>query len=490
MKYHFIALDFGATSGRTILGTLEGGRIGIKELTRFPNKILRIGNYYYWDIYSLYDAMKAGLAAAAREGVEITSIGIDTWGVDFVLLDDDGRFQGLPFSYRSPHTVPYPDKYFNDKLPADEVYRRTGIQVLNFNTLFQLYAMRCMEPGRLKRAKGILFMPDALSYMLTGERVTEYTIASTSQLLNAHTRDFDTGLLDSVGVDRSMFGRMVEPGSVIGRLLPGICEDTGLPTVPVVAVAGHDTASAVAAVPATDEKFAYLSSGTWSLMGVETGQPVITATSQKLNMTNEGGVGQTVRLLKNITGLWLLERCMKVWEREGRSYSYNEMTAAAGKAEPFKCFVNPDDETLANPHDMVEALSEYCIRSGQTPPETDAAFARMIFESLALKYKHVLGQLQLLVDFPIERLHVIGGGSKNGLMSQMTADATGLPVVAGPAEATALGNILLQAKAAGIVSSLDEMRRIVSSSVDIKTYAPCNTEVWEAAYSKFKNIAN
>ena len=485
---HFLAFDLGATSGRTILGTLCDGKLEIKELTRFPNRLLRLGDHYYWNIFSLYESLKEGLATAAKENVCITSIGIDTWGVDFAFIGKDGSLMGLPYAYRDPHTFEACTEYFEKIIPREEVYNRTGIQIMNFNSLFQLYARHREEASQLASAKHLLFMPDALSYLLCGEMVTEYTIASTSQLLNAHTRTFDTDLLKSAGISTSMFNKIVMPGTQIGTLRPELAEETGLAHIPIVAVAGHDTASAIAAIPASNRNFAYLSSGTWSLMGIEVSSPVINKDTYQMNVTNEGGVEGTIRLLKNITGMWLVEQCMKEWEKAGRTYNYSEMVSLAEKSEPFRCFINPDDAIFANPESMTEAITEYCIQTGQTPPSTDAEYFRTIFDSLALKYREVLGHLQSLADFPIEKLHVIGGGSRNRLLSQMTANAIGIPVITGPSEATAIGNVMLQAKAAGLVSSLQEMRNIITQTVTPETFLPEDCESWNNAYYKYINI--
>ncbi len=481
MKKNFLAADLGATSGRTILGSVGDGKIGLKELTRFPNHIIRTGGHYHWDIYALYNNIIEGLKVAAASGEEISSIGIDTWGVDFAFVGRDGGLLRNPYSYRDPHTVGVPEKLFGS-IPRERVYELTGTQFANYNSLFQLFALHCGSCSALEAADKILFTPDALSYMLTGQMVTEYTIASTSQMLNPRTKRFEKELLDVVGVREEQFGHFVFPGTVIGVLSPEVQELTGLGAVPVVAVAGHDTASAVAAVPSQDEKFAYLSSGTWSLMGIEVQEPIINEESFRRNLTNEGGVDGTIRFLKNICGMWLLERCRAEW---GSDIGYSEITDAALAATPWRSLINPDAPCFANPASMVKAIAQYCSETGQPSPQTIGEIARCIFESLALRYKQVFNGLRQMSPFPLERLHIIGGGSQNSLLNQFTANALGVPVVAGPTEATAMGNIMLQAKACGLVEDIASMRRLILSSVGTKTFAPQRTEDWEDAYRHY-----
>lgn len=485
---HFIAFDLGATSGRTILGTLTGEELHMKELTRFPNQILPLQGHAYWNIFSLYEHLVAGLHAAAREGVEICSIGIDTWGVDVAFVGRDGSILGMPYAYRDPHNEGAPEVYFKEVMPRQEVYDRTGIQIMDFNTLFQLHARRKEGSSQLEAADKILFMPDALSYLLTGNMVTEYTIASTAQLLNPRTKRIEGELLEKMGIAADKFCPLVMPGHQIGVLNEQLAAATGLKQIPVVAVAGHDTASAVAAVPAESEHFAYLSSGTWSLMGIETREPVINEQTFTYNITNEGGVEGTTRLLKNITGMWLLEQCLKEWKAAGTEYSYPQIVALAGEAEPFRSMLDPDDASFAHPESMLAAIAAFCERTGQPAPRTHAEVIRIIFESLALKYHTILDRFRSLAPFPIEKLHVIGGGSKNALLNQFTANSIGIPVVAGPSEATAIGNIMLQAKAAGLAGSLAEMRRLIARCVPTDSFTPADTELWKSAYARFEQI--
>lgn len=483
----FFAVDLGATSGRTIAGFINNGKVKLEELTRFPNNLIETGGHFYWDIYALYHEIIKGLKLVARRGLKIESIGIDTWGVDFVCIGDDGALLRNPIAYRDPYTFGAMEEYFSSAVPKDEVYRATGIQFMNFNSLFQLYAMRRDGNSALKNASKILFVPDALSWMLTGKAVCEYTIASTSQLLNPVTKDLDEKLLGSLGLERSMFGEMVMPGHKIGVLTEEVQKMTGLGAVPVIAVAGHDTASAVAAVPAKDEHFAYLSSGTWSLMGIETKEPIINELSYKRNFTNEGGVEGTTRFLKNICGMWLLERCRKEWGDDAPA-DYGTLLSEAMKVEAFRSIINPDDEVFANPSNMQQAIKDYCAKTGQHVPEGYAEICRCIFESLALRYRQVAGYLKEMASFQIDTLHIIGGGSLNDYLNQFTANATGLTVLAGPQECTALGNIMLQAKAAGEVGDIFDMRRIIADSITMKRFDPKDKEAWDKAYMKFESL--
>ncbi|MDR2918376.1 MAG: rhamnulokinase [Tannerella sp.] len=470
-KHHFLAFDLGATSGRSILGTFDGVNFEMKELTRFPNAIMELHGKYYWNIFNLYDSLKEGLRTCAKQGIQLTSIGIDTWGVDFGYIGKDGTILGLPRAYRDPYTEGAPEDFFKI-VPREEVYRLTGIQIMNFNSLYQLFRAKQTGFSPLNDADKILFMPDLLSYLLTGKQVCEYTEASTSQILNPATRQFETSLLKAAGLRESLLHPLVDPGTMIGTITDALAEETGVGKVPVVTVAGHDTASAILAVPAENKNFAYLSSGTWSLMGVETETPILTQESFERNFTNEGGVEGTTRFLKNITGMWLLEQCRKEWEKAGRSYNYPEIVKMAEEAGKTPSIVNPDDPRLANPASMCKSIAEICIENGLPSPSSDAEYVRCIFESLASRYKDVLNQLSGMVPFPIEKLHIIGGGSQNALLNQYTANAIGMPVVAGPSEATAIGNCMMQAKAAGLVADRWEIRKIVAKSFPTLTYLP------------------
>ena len=485
---YFFAVDLGATSGRTIIGSLKDEKILLEEVTRFPNNLIEQGGHFYWDIYALYFEIIRGLKEVAQRGLKITSIGIDTWGVDFVFIGEDGAILRNPRAYRDPITFDAMDDYLKHVISKKEVYDVTGIQLMNFNSIFQLYAMKREQNSALAAAQKILFVPDALSWMLTGNEVCEYTIASTSELLDPRTKQLDERLLQSLGLSRSKFGKMVNPGTMIGTLTDEVQKMTGLGPVPVYAVAGHDTGSAVAAVPAKDEKFAYLSSGTWSLMGIETKDAIINEVSYERNFTNEGGIEGTTRFLKNICGMWLYERCRKEWPAEVQKMSHPELQGSAMNVEAFRSIINPDDALFANPSSMIGAIQQYCRETDQPVPETPAGICRCIFDSLALRYKQVFGYLEEMASFPIEVLHIIGGGSLNKYLNQFTANATGVTVLAGPQEGTALGNIMVQAKAVGEVKDIWDMRRIIANSLELVQFEPEDKAIWDAAYKKYLEI--
>lgn len=489
-KKYFFAVDLGATSGRTIIGTLDDNRFNLEELTRFDNNLIQTGGHFYWDIYALYFEIIKGLKIAAQRQIEISSIGIDTWGVDFVFIGEDGAILRNPVAYRDPHTFGVMEKFFENEVDKKTVYDITGIQFMNFNSIFQLYAMKLNDDSALKNAKKILFVPDALSYMLTGEAVCEYTIVSTSELLDPRTKEIDPTLLNALGLERSQFGRMITPGTQIGVLTEEVQQMTGLGAIPVIAVAGHDTGSAVAAVPAKDEKFAYLSSGTWSLMGIETKDAIINERSYDLNFTNEGGIEGTTRFLKNICGMWLYERCRKEWPEEIRKMSHPELQGSAMNVEAFRSIINPDDAMFANPSNMIQAIQTYCKQTNQPVPETPAEICRCIFDSLALRYRQVFTWLAEFASFPLDTLHIIGGGSLNKYLNQFTANSLGVTVYAGPQECTAIGNIMLQAKAMGLVKDIWEMRAIIANSIELVKYTPTDKAAWDAAYEKYLSIVN
>ncbi|MBP5719622.1 MAG: rhamnulokinase [Bacteroidales bacterium] len=452
---NFLAFDCGATSGRAMLATFKDGRFTMEEVYRFPSGTIEMGGRYYWDIVAIYEHFRKCLSQLERENVSIDSIGIDTWGVDFGFVADDGTLLGNPRAYRDPYTEGVPEKVYGI-VPRQVLYGATGIQIMDFNTIFQLYAQTQEGFAPLRYAKDILFIPDLLSYMLTGEKVCEYTIASTSGMMDQVSGQFDRELLEKLGIRTDMLLPIVQPGVEIGRFKG----------IPVIAVAGHDTASAIAAVPACDDHFAYLSSGTWSLMGIEVPEPIINEKSARLNFTNEGGIEGTTRFLKNITGMWLLEQCRKVWNAASKDYSYAQLVEMARAEEDFPGRIAPDDSRFANPANMVEEIRSVI------GAVNDARIVSCIYHSLAERYKEVLGMLQDFAPFKIEKLHIIGGGSANELLNQWTADAIGLPVVAGPAEATAIGNVMIQAKVAGLVKDRWEMRRMIAGTFALKTFYP------------------
>ncbi len=469
--FRFLAFDCGATSGRAILGTFADGGFRMEEVYRFPNQTLEIGGKYYWNVYSIYEHLVKCLTELGQRHITLDSIGIDTWGVDFGCIGHDGTLLGLPRAYRDPYTDGVPEKFF-ETVSREQLYALTGTQIMNFNTVFQMYAQAEEGSVAYKHAKKILFMPDLLAYLLTRGKVCEYTIASTSGMMNQKTQQFEPSLMAAVGLNQEQIPDWVQPGEVVGKLRFNIAKETGLGEVPVVAVAGHDTASAVVAVPAENERFAYLSSGTWSLMGIETTAPIINETSARLNFTNEGGIEGTTRFLKNITGMWLVEQCRKKWQSQGKDYTYAEMTEMAQSAKAYAGRINPDDPRFAHPTDMEAEIRNALYDNGCAAPANDAEMLSCIYHSLAERYKEVLDQLQEMAPFPIEKLHIIGGGSANELLNQWTADAIGMPVVAGPTEATAIGNLMVQAKAAGLVSDRWAMRKMIAQTIETKTYNP------------------
>ena len=471
---HYLAVDLGATSGRTVIASFDGERVEMREFTRFENPQLPLAGHIFWDLAHLYNEILRALRLVKTEGLQLQSIGIDTWGCDFAFFDKQGQLLGLPYCYRDPHTDGAMELYFAERMPQHEVYERTGIQFMPFNSLFQLDTLRRAGSAALANADKILFIPDALIYMLTGEAVCEYTVASTSQMLNPRTGDLDTELLQTIGLTRDHFGRLVQPGERVGVLTPQVQAATGLGAIPIMAVGSHDTASAVAAVPAEDANFAYLSCGTWSLLGVESPTPIINEESYANNFTNEGGLDHTTRFLKNITGLWIFEQCRK--EFNGDSIKFKEVPADVNELNALSLtstcdsLIAPDDPRFAHPASMTAAICDYLTETGQPLPESPADYVRVIFRSLAARYSEVISILRALTDVDIQRLHVIGGGSRNEYLMQFTADALGIPVIAGPQEGTALGNALVQVRAQGLVKSLAEMRAIIKNSIELKTY--------------------
>ena len=475
MKTYHLAIDLGATSGRTILASFDGEKVDMQELTRFKYPMLPINGHLYWNLPYIYFEILEGMKKAAEvlhvlgsDKINLSSIGIDTWGCDVAYFYKDGSISGLPYCYRDSHTEGAIEK-FSQKMGKDEVYAKTGIQFMDFNTVFQLFTIKENSPEVIETADKILFIPDALSYMLTGKAVTEYTVASTSQMLNPKTGDLDEEILKTLGIPRSKFGPMVNPGEIIGHLTAQVQNYTGLGEVPIVAVAGHDTASAVIAVPTPDKDYAYLSCGTWSLLGIESPEAIINDKSKEYNFTNEGGIDGTTRFLKNICGLWLFERSRE--EFKDVPSNIGELAALCLLSE-CDSIINPDDPSFAHPESMTKAISDYCKKTGQEIPEKPADYIRVVYRSLAKRYKTVLDWLKELSPVEIKRLHVIGGGSQNQYMMQHTADETGLPVIAGPAECTALGNVLVQLKASGKLKDLEDMRRVAINSTETKTYLP------------------
>lgn len=484
----YVACDFGAGSGRVILGELEHGKLSLREIHRFDNHEIQVFDRTYWDILALFQELKTGLRMLASQGhSDVDGIGVDTWGVDFGLMAFDGYLAGNPVSYRDSRTDGMLERAFQ-LMPKDEIYDQTGIQFMPLNTIFQLLSAVENEDSSLDIADTLLFMPDLFNYLLTGNEVTEYTIASTSQLLDAEERDWSDEIFERLALPLQLMADIVEPGTIIGELLPSIQKETGMGEVDIIAPACHDTASAVAAVPAIGDDWAYLSSGTWSLLGVELDEPIISKESLANNFTNEGGYGKTIRFLRNITGMWLLERCRAFWKQQGVDESYETLLALAVDSPPFKCFVNPDDPAFVNPANMPEALSAFCRRSRQPAPSTRGEFARCVLESLAMKYRFVVEMIESMRGSELRTLHVVGGGSQNRLLNQFTANALGIPVMAGPVEATAAGNILIQAIAKGDLAGLQEARQVVINSFELETFVPEDQEAWDEAYQRCKQF--
>ncbi|MFC5530178.1 rhamnulokinase [Cohnella yongneupensis] len=479
-----IAFDLGASSGRALLGRLNGGKIEVEELHRFPNDPVQVGDRLHWDILRLYHEIKQGLLKAKHLGVTPASIGIDSWAVDFGLIGRNGELIANPYHYRDRHTEGAMESLLA-KVPASVIFGRTGIQFLSFNTIFQLYAMKEAHAPQLKEGSRLLMIPDLLRYFLTGHMHNEFTNATTTQLYNPIDGRWDPELLKQLDLPASWFGDPLKPGDQAGVLRASVCEELGIPPIPVCAVAEHDTGSAVVAVPATDRAFAYLSCGTWSLMGTEVDKPVINETAQKLNFTNEGGAYGTYRLLKNIMGLWILQECRREWEREGHSYSFAELVKLAEQAEAFESFIEPDDATFLAPGNMPSRIENYCRSTGQRPPTTHGQIVRCIMESLALKYRYVLEMTERLSGHKFGGLHMVGGGIQNTLLCQWTANAIGKPVWAGPAEGSAIGNLAVQWIAQGVFSDIWEARRAIRDSFPITTYEPEEGQAWSEAYGRF-----
>ena len=471
LKVRYVAIDIGAESGRAIIGELRDGKLTLKESHRFVNGGVRVGNSVYWDILGLWREIKNGLRIAHQSG-DIDAIGIDTWGVDYALLDKNGDLLGNPYCYRDARTDGVMDQVCAE-LGRDTIFKHSGIQFMPINTLFQLVAERAHNTQRMDNAGRLLMIPDLLHYWLTGIAANEYTIATTTQAFNPSTRKWSSDLLNMIGVSPSLFGDVVMPGTVLGKLLPHVADETGAHNVRVILPGTHDTAAAVAAVPFEGNGArAYISSGTWSLVGVEVPEPIINADVLAANMTNEGGVGGRIRLLKNVMGMWLIQQCRVSWARQSQNYSYDQLAHMALEATAFNSIIDPDHESLLHPTDMPTAIAELCAATGQSVPTSPGQFARCIYSSLAQTYRKVIQQAQAVIGKKIEAVHIVGGGSQATYLNQMTADACGIPVFAGPVECTAIGNVLTQAMGTGEVGSLDELRAVVRNSFDITRYDP------------------
>ncbi len=486
---NYIAVDLGAESGRVILGRLESDNVKLNEIYRFENGPREVEGSLRWDFKRLFSEIKTGIKKAVEKaGGDVQSIAVDSWGVDFGLLDENGELIEDPYHYRDSRTDDMMDKAFN-LMPKRELYENSGIQFMQLNTIYQLLSMRLSGSEALKNAKRLIFMADLVAYHLSGEDYNEYTLSSTSQLLNMKTGRWSDEIFDKLKLPKEIFSDTIEAGTVAGILKPELQQEFGCGEIKVVAAASHDTASAVAAVPAESENWAYLSSGTWSLMGVELKEPVINDESFEYEFTNEGGVCGTIRFLKNIIGLWILQECRRQWQAEGVDLSYDEITEMADKAEPFKAVINPDHGEFLSPGDMPEKINRYLESTGQEKNIDKGQMARVILESLALKYNVTIKSIEDIIGKKLDVLHMVGGGIKNELLCQFTADAIGKRVATGPVEATAVGNIMMQAMASGQVKSLSELRKIVSSSVEPVEYKPENPEQWAKQIEKFKELA-
>ena len=481
----FAAVDFGAESGRVVVGLFDGQRIELDEVHRFPNGPVQVVDSLHWDVLRLFAEAKDGLAAAAKKhGSEIEGIGVDTWGVDFGLMGRDNVLLGNPYHYRDSRTDGMMEEAFK-RVSKDEIFEHTGIQFIKLNTIYQLLAMVLGKSRLLDAAQRLLMMPDLFNFLFTGRQTSEFSIATTSQLYDPRSGCWSKALCDKLGIPHRIFADVIQPGDEVGALLPHVAEEVGLPNACVIAPGCHDTASAVAAVPAKGNEHAYISSGTWSLMGAEIAEPIINAQALAGNFTNEGGVCGTYRFLKNIMGLWLVQECRRQWAREGEELSYSEIAQIAAAAEPFRSLVEPDYEEFMGIGDMPAMLRSFCEKTGQPAPQTKGQFVRCALESLAMKYRWTLEKLDELRGIRHSPVHIVGGGSQNKLLCQFTADATQRPVVTGPVEATAVGNVLLQALNRGHVASLQEAREVVRNSFGVETYEPGAAGEWDDAYTRY-----
>lgn len=483
---NLLAFDLGAESGRGILGRFDGTKLTLEVLHRFANGAVRTLDTLHWDVLHLHWEMVQTLRLCAGK-VDVHGVGVDTWGVDFALLGRDGTVLGNPRHYRDPHTEGIMEQAFGRVSKAD-IFRQTGIQFMRFNTLFQLLALQRAGSPLLEVARHLLFIPDLFHYFLTGMKVNELTDASTSQMLDPATRSWAYPLAEAFNLPSHLLGTIVQPGTVLGPLRASVASDTGLTPMPVVAVATHDTASAIAGVPARGESWAYISSGTWSLMGVELRDPLVGEASLAANFTNELGFGGTVRFLKNIMGMWLVQECRRVWERAGQTYAYDELMRRAGEAPAFGPIIDPDYSGFILPQSMPQAIADQCRKTGQQAPEGVGAVVRCALESLALRYRWVLGKLEALSGRHLEVIHIVGGGSQNELLCQWTADACQRVVLAGPVEATAIGNVMVQAIGLGALGSLADAREVIGRSFEVRRYEPRAEARWDEHYARFLTL--
>ena len=486
----FLAIDIGASSGRAIAATLENGKLRLEEIHRFPNGAMQVLGHLHWNIFSLYNEIKTGLTKYARDvTTQLTGFGIDTWGVDYGLVGANNEILGNPFAYRDSRTNDIMEKAFQ-LMPKADIYNHTGIQFMQFNTIFQLLAATQANSPSLAVADKLLFIPDLLNFMFSGVKATERTIASTSQLYDPAQKIWISEIFDELNLPINIMPDIVSPGTRLGSMLPDILKETGLQPVDVIASAGHDTGAAIAAVPAEGEDWAYLSSGTWSLMGIESPTPIINDLTFKYNFTNETGVNDTIRFLKNIGGLWLVQECRRIWANEGEDVDFGTLVKMAYAARPFVGMVDPEDSSFMLPEHMPHAIQDYCRKTGQDIPETKGEIIRVALEGLALCYRNTMEQMNEIRQKPIRKLNIVGGGTQNGLLNQFAANACGIQVVAGPVEATALGNVLVQAMATGVIGSLNEAREVIRQSFELKYYEPQDVGRWDKQFATFKKIIN
>ena len=486
-KLNFLGFDFGASSGRAMLGVFDGETISIEEIHRFSNDPVMLCGRFVWDLPRLVFEMKQALLKLSKRNIKVSGIGIDTWGVDFGLLDKNGHLLGLPVHYRDARTDTIAEEVFK-VMPKEELFGITGTAFNQFNTLFQLYAMKLEGDPTLDAAEEMLFMPDLLAYFLTGKKGVDYTIASTSELLDAKTRSWSKEVFEKLGLPEKLTAPIQMPGTLRGTLLPDIAQECGVDEIPVYVVGGHDTASAVAAVPAKGNDYAYLSSGTWSLLGVLSKEPKTGVNVMNAEYTNEGAVDGSIRLLKNIMGLWIIQECKREWDRRSDKVDFAELVKMAEQAPKFKAILNVDDPCFMAPGNMPKRIQEYCKRTGQAVPEGRGEISRVIYESLALKYRWAIERLENdILNQKISQLNIVGGGSKNVLLNQFTADALGRNVIAGPGEGTVIGNLLLQAQAVGALKA-ENRADVVAKSFPTETYYPQNTAAWDEAYERYLKL--
>lgn len=484
----FLAFDMGAESGRAIVGSFDGSRVRLEEVHRFSNDPVMVGETLYWDALRLFHETKKGFAAAIqRYGESVASIGVDTWGVDFALLDKSGELLANPVHYRDRRTDGMLEKAF-ELMPRADIFRHTGVQIMQINTLYQLFAMQRAGSVLLDVADALLLVPGLLSHFYTGARCVDSTIASTSQLYDPNRRTWSDSVVQAFGIPSRILPEIVDAGTVIGELSASVRQELGVRALKVVTPGGHDTACAVAAVPAKGTDHIYLSCGTWSLMGIEEDSPIINELTEEFNFTNEGGVCNTIRLLKNIAGLWPVQECRRAWEREGVRLGYDQITAEASAAPSLASFIDPDDSAFLNPPHMPTAIQEFCKRTGQPVPQSRGEIIRAALEGLALKYRFVADRLERVAGRRLETIHMVGGGINNRLLCQMAASASGRRVIAGPSEATAIGNVLMQAMAMGEIGTLSELRGVVRNSFETETYEPHDAQAWDDACERFGEV--